>query len=971
MMQMRFAILGFVLLMSAAVARGAVSSSSLIDSPDHQYLYSADFDTGNITRISLKDPKQRIVRKVGDDIRRLALDPQHHLLAATDYRQEDLILVNAKTLSVNARVHLPKRPFGVVYDARNQLFWVTLFQSGELVGIDEDGKVRYRQHTADTPRGMALLSDGRLLITHSMTGQVSIYNTTKMPPSREKLITLATTQDPDQTVSQGLPRRLDDIAVSPDEKVAWLPHVLWNFDHPFQFQSTVFPAISVLSLQAGKEREIPSWRKQLFKQINLQNVRNRTLIMSNPTQAAFSPNGNKVYVTMAGSEDVLVFDRSRSLHDPSKLGPDSHDEGAKAVQLVRTLPGSNPRGLIVEGNDIYVQNAMSLDITQLTRGGDSPFARARVTVPQWAKLMDKDPLPAEIREGERIFNDADTSKHPLYPMAGDSWMSCDSCHVDGFNFTNRYLMAAAPRNIHDNAITGHATLKHMVGGDFIGDYIRMIQSTQGGLGQDTRDQAKPVDPDHPPDNVRRAMEALHAYVTRPFNLPFVSTWLRVDGVDGQGKFVHPQSWINSASCADCHSAIYKQWVDSNHHYMSGSNPYYSLLEDIAGKTEGNGFRAWCLGCHDPERLSVGAKMHGKVSHMFDKGGQFLKHAGLHPAASTDEGTSCLFCHRITRIDPAGGNADFTVNLKDRPTYPGENSSNALFRWFGEQLIQAKPQAHVASYSQPFYSSSQFCGRCHEEFSPGPGARIVGTYEEWAKSSFNAPDDPSRNRTCIDCHMHADISRIGKPVPGYSTDGGRLKKNVVTHQFTGANYFLAGLRNPHLAEMSLALLRTSARLGLSLDKQNIVVRVTNVGAGHKLPTGVSDFRQFWLEVTVKDASGKVILANGQPGADGQVPDNARQFRKVLGDKDGKPVGLEFWRYAKMLEDTRIPADGHRDERYPLPTDVQWPIQVTAKLMYRIYPVWVTRLVQQKNPSLPTPGIKTLNTIEQTFGAPHAD
>ncbi len=39
-------------------------------------------------------------------------------------------------------------------------------------------------------------------------------------------------------------RVLDDIALSPDESEAWLPHLLWNFDHPFQFQSTIFPAIS-------------------------------------------------------------------------------------------------------------------------------------------------------------------------------------------------------------------------------------------------------------------------------------------------------------------------------------------------------------------------------------------------------------------------------------------------------------------------------------------------------------------------------------------------------------------------------------------------------------------------------------------------------------------------------------------------------------------------------------------------------
>ena len=97
----------------------------------------------------------------------------------------------------------------------------------------------------------------------------------------------------------------------------------------------------------------------------------------------------------------------------------------------------------------------------------------------------------------------------------------------------------------------------------------------------------------------------------------------------------------------------------------------------------------------------------------------------------------------------------------------------------------------------------------------------------------------------------------------------------------------------------------------------MVRVTNVGAGHRLPTGVSDFRQMWLQVTVTDATGKVVLSSGKLDAKGNLDPDARLFQKVLGDKDAHAVGLEFWRYGRMNEDTRIPPDGHRDETYELP------------------------------------------------------
>lgn len=967
-----------VCLLICVTASAAVSSGAFIASPDGDFLYSANLEAASVSRIAVNDPDKRIERHLGRDVRRLALAPDAGLLAVTDDLAEKVWLLDADTLEVKHTLSLEKKPFGVVYDARNRLFWVTLYESSELVGVDLEGRIRQRLDTADTPRGLALLSDGRLLVTHAMTGQVSLYDTTRLPPKPIKRIDLAIQQNPDESVSQGLPRRLDDIAVSPDETVAWLPHVLWNFDHPFQFQSTVFPAISELALTPGKEREIVPWRKQLFKQINLQNTRNRTLITSNPTDAEFSASGKKVYVTMAASEDVLVFDRSRGVHDPEKLGHSKRgrgtESGAQATQLVRDIPGDNPRGLVALDDKLYVQSAMSLDVTRLNTGGDSPFARVRVDAPHWAKLVAEDPLPAPVRRGKTIFNDANTAESPDYPMAGDFWMSCDSCHVDGFNFTNRYLMAAGEANPHgpnrspNTAITGHAGLEHMVGGDFVGDYIRMIQDTQGGLGEDTRDSAKPVDPDHPPAVVKKAMDDLHAYVTRRQNLPYVSTWLRFDRDE---RFVHPEEWLSSASCAGCHSTIYRQWANSNHHFMGASNPYYRVVEDIAGESEGEGFRAWCLGCHNPQRLSVGKKTHADDNRMFDKDGKTLLAQYKDDIHATDEGTSCLFCHRVTRLEDAGGNAAFTVNLKDRPTYPGETSGNPMLRWFSERLIGAKPKVHADSYSQPFYDDARFCGNCHDEFSPGPGSKIVGTYEAWKNSSFNDPARSEKQRSCIDCHMHGDISRIGEPVPGRSTDGGPMKENMVSHQFTGANYHLAGLRSDEQRRMSIELLRTSAKLEERLDDGRLVVRVRNVGAAHKLPTGVSDFRQLWLQVTVTDAGGRVLVHSGFPDADGNLPEDSRFFRKVMGDENGQPVKLHFWRFARMLEDTRIPADGYRDEAFDLPADVEWPVTVDSKLLFRIYPQWITDRVQQEFPDLPTPDIITLNHIQDTLGAAHAD
>ena len=39
--------------------------------------------------------------------------------------------------------------------------------------------------------------------------------------------------------------------------------------------------------------------------------------------------------------------------------------------------------------------------------------------------------------------------------------------------------------------------------------------------------------------------------------------------------------------------------------MGQSDPYYVVLEDMAAKDAGEPFRAWCMGCHEPQALLSG------------------------------------------------------------------------------------------------------------------------------------------------------------------------------------------------------------------------------------------------------------------------------------------------------------------------------------------------------------------------------
>lgn len=492
------------------------------------------------------------------------------------------------------------------------------------------------------------------------------------------------------------------------------------------------------------------------------------------------------------------------------------------------------------------------------------------------------------------------------------------------------------------------------------------------MGHDTRDGAEAVDPARPQPEVKAMMEDLHAFVTADGNLPYLANWLRLDAPrtdPAKAPTTHPKAWLNSASCQNCHQQAFKDWSESNHRLMGNSHPYYKVVQALARETEGEAFGQWCQGCHMPQQVMTGQLDLPKGSHMFEQGGASLIAAHKAGEPVVEEGTGCVLCHRITKVEDAGGNSAFTVNLKDRESYVFEDAAGgSLKHWLAERQINARPAAHKASYQKDFYRDAALCKSCHNEFAPGTGANIVNTWDEWEKSSFANAEDPAKRRTCIDCHMNPEPGNGGAPVAGQSTENGTMKARLYRHNFTGAQHQLVGLRNPALEQESLALLRSSATLSARIeqaaDSQQLVVRVANTGAGHALPTGVADFRELWLELTVTDASGKVVLASGQP-VDGAVPEDARLFRKVFGDAEGKPVGLKFWRYAKLLEDTRIPADGWRDEVWPLPADAQGPFKADIKLNFRTYPKWVNDAVRAAEPSLPEPPIVQLNRLQLTL------
>jgi len=337
----------------------------------------------------------------------------------------------------------------------------------------------------------------------------------------------------------------------------------------------------------------------------------------------------------------------------------------------------------------------------------------------------------------------------------------------------------------------------------------------------------------------------------------------------------------------------------------------------------------------------------------------------HGNSRLEEGVSCITCHRITKTT-SNGNSSYSLDLTNRKKYVFEESNSEVQQWLSEKFINANPKTHKESYSNKLYQESAYCASCHDEFLPDSKKEVVSTFKEWEKSPFNNPKD-RKHKSCIDCHMTNMKDNKFSPLKGTSTTGGKIKDDIKVHYFSGSNHFLSGLKNKTNEDQTIQLLRTSAELDVDIKDGKIIVGVKNVGAGHHLPTGVSDFRELWLDVTLTDKDSNVVFSSGKLKADGNLDTDARPFMKIFGDENSQPVGLLFWRYKKLLSDTRIPAGERRVESYDISKakSLKYPLKVAVKLNFRIYPQWVTDAVKRAYPQLPNPPVITLEEIIKEF------
>ncbi|MDY6865326.1 MAG: multiheme c-type cytochrome [Halobacteriota archaeon] len=361
-------------------------------------------------------------------------------------------------------------------------------------------------------------------------------------------------------------------------------------------------------------------------------------------------------------------------------------------------------------------------------------------------------------------------------------------------------------------------------------------------------------------------------------------------------------------CGECHAEIYKQWEGSLH-AISYIDPLYLSLEETASEETDGLTDEYCTRCHTP----IGV-LSGEVPPIG------LDNPNL--SEISEKGISCDFCHSVN-ASTGIGNGAFLVSPDGTKRGPHEDSTSPY---------------HGTAYSE-LHTKAEFCGMCHDVYHQVNNHPIETTYTEWKEGPYNTGDEATTTY-CQDCHMTPGITKY-EANPGKSALTGPEREHIYTHYFVGGNSVLPGLLDSEVHEkMAQERLKSAATLELTIpeagagDEAEIKVKVTNVGAGHKLPTGLTEAREIWIELVAVDSSGKELFHSGALDEEGNVDPSAVMYHTVLGDASGEHT-IKVWEVESTISDNRIPPKESRVESYTfiIPTDAELPITIDAKLNYR--------------------------------------
>jgi YVTN family beta-propeller protein len=389
-MRLRPAALTLFVLLGAAAAVRANSSNSLMDvSPDGTLLLVANPDNGTVSVVDTAARKKLHEIAVGDKPEGVTWVGAGPLAAVAVYNEDRVVFLDTREGRVVKKLDVADEPYGIVVSPDGSRAWVTHEYPGTVSEIDlKSQKVVRQMPVGSHVRGLCLSPDGaRLYVTEFYTGVLHAVD-------------LKSGKVVDSWKGHSTDNLARQVVVHPKWPRAYLAHIRSRIE-VIGGNGSILPVLSVVNL--GPPDDTKRRSGMMLDEFN-DSVRGN--VVCNPWESAMSPDGRRLYVIYAGTDDINVME---------PINDDYH----YVERLKLTGVGKNPRAVRVspDGRTVYVYNAMDFAVS--VHDADM---RKLATVPVCAP-----PKTPEWVRGKVLFNTAKP------PMTSRKWIACSSCHPDGHN----------------------------------------------------------------------------------------------------------------------------------------------------------------------------------------------------------------------------------------------------------------------------------------------------------------------------------------------------------------------------------------------------------------------------------------------------------------------------------------------------------------------------------------------------------
>jgi YVTN family beta-propeller protein len=352
---------------------------------------------------------------VGHVPRGISLSPDGARLFVTNSWDDTLSVIDTRTLAVTATWPVGAEPSSVVEDRAGKRLFVANRISNDVAVLDaQTGKEEKRLLAGRGSSYLTLSPDGsRIYATHVYPNPPRVRTELDNRTAPESEITVIDTARAVVVDRMPLDRiaGVFHLAFSSDGRLGVVAEYhpknlvpLAHLEHGGAFAYT----LTLFGADVGKTSvEVPLDELERYA--------------SQPFGVAIAPDKSRIYVTIGGSECVIVIDIPRLMRfiqsrPHPQSGSFAYDLSASANYVVARIPvGHNPRGLTLtrDGHRLFVANRLEDTISVI----DTRTNRVAATI----KLAGPKTI-SEQRHGEQTFY---TARQSFQGQIG-----CASCHID-------------------------------------------------------------------------------------------------------------------------------------------------------------------------------------------------------------------------------------------------------------------------------------------------------------------------------------------------------------------------------------------------------------------------------------------------------------------------------------------------------------------------------------------------------------